>query len=497
VLLEETLVNTFMRRTARVTLMLGAMTLAGMAAASTPAPRLADDPRVADALQLWAEWVEYQAGINRVPGISLGVVHDQEVLGTRAFGFANPAAGLPATPDTLFSICSISKLFTSIALMQQRDAGRLRLDDPVAQHLDWFNIENLHPDGEALTIRGMLTHAAGLPRESDFPYWTDPDYPFPTREQLRARLGEQQTLYPAARYYQYSNLGLALVGEIVVERSGQPFDTYIREHILEPLGMTSTFTDIPLELHGQRLAVGHTALQRNGTRDVVAPFQARGIAPAAGFASSVNDLAKFAMWQFRVLEAGDEVLRSATLHEMHRVQWVDPDWKTTRGLGFAVLREGERTFVRHSGGCPGYFSEFRLEPASKIGVIVLSNAIGAEVHFYAARAFDLLGPAVAAALGAPADLPPRDPALERYTGVYASIWGQDAVVRWGDGLAILDLRSRDPKNDMEQLRRTGEHTFRRVRGDDGSLGETVYFEVGEDGAVRRFQQHSIWQDRVR
>jgi hypothetical protein len=94
-------------------------------------------------------------------------------------------------------------------------------------------------------------------------------------------------------------------------------------------------------------------------------------------------------------------------------------------------------------------------------------------------------------------VPPRDPVLERYTGVYANIWGQDAVVRWGDGLAILDLRSRDPKNDMELLRHTGEHTFRRVRGDDGSLGETVHFQVGEDGAVRRFQQHSIWMDKVR
>jgi CubicO group peptidase (beta-lactamase class C family) len=467
------------------------------AAVSAAPPRLADDPRVSDAIQLWAEWVEYQAAINRVPGVSLGIVHDQELLATRAFGLANPATGSPVTADTLFSICSISKLFTSIAVMQQRDAGKLRLDDPVAWHLDWFNIDNVHTDGEPITVRGLLSHAAGLPRESDFPYWTDPDYPFPTREQIRQRLGEQQTLYPAARYYQYSNLGLTLAGEIVVETSGETFDAYIRNHILAPLDMSSTFTEIPVELHGQRLAVGHTALRRDGTRAVVAPFRARGIAPAAGFASSVTDLAKFAMWQFRVLDQGDDALRSASLREMHRVQWVDPDWKTTRGLGFGVLRKGERTFVRHSGECPGYYSEFRLEPATRIGVIVLSNAIGAEVGFYAAKALDLVGPAVSAALDAPGDAPERDAGLDRYTGVYDSIWDQAAVVRWGDGLAILDLTSRDPRNDLQVLRRTGEHAFQRVRSDDQSPGETVVFEVGEDGAVRRFQQHSIWLDKVR
>ena len=86
--------------------------------------------------------------------------------------------------------------------MQLRDAGRLRLDDRVADHLDWLDIQDRHPDGEPITVRGLLTHAAGLPRESDFPYWTDPDFPFPTREQLRARLGDQETLYPASRYFQ-------------------------------------------------------------------------------------------------------------------------------------------------------------------------------------------------------------------------------------------------------------------------------------------------------
>jgi CubicO group peptidase (beta-lactamase class C family) len=484
------------RHAARCTTFFCALALSGAAAAA--APRLADDPRVADAVQLWAEWVEYQASVERIPGLSYGIVYDQELVTSGGFGEANPATGAPATPDTLYSICSISKLFTSVALMQQRDAGKLRLDDPVAQHLEWFDIQDAHPADAPITVRGLLTHSSGLPRESDFPYWTDRDYPFPTRDQIRARLGSQQTLYPSARYYQYSNLGLSLVGEIVITTSGQDFDTYLHESLLDPLGMSDTFTDIPVELRGTRMAIGHTALKRDGQREVVAPFQARGIAPAAGFASNVNDLAKFAMWQFRLLGDGDEeLLRASTLREMQRVHWVDPDWQTTWGLGFSVRREGERTYARHGGACPGYYSEFRLEPKTRVGAIVLTNAIGANVGFYAARAFDLIAPAIEAARKAPDKAPARDGDRDRYTGVYESIWGQVAVVPWEDGLAMLGLASRDPAQSMVRLQPAGEHTFRRVRTDDESLGETVYFEVDADGTVRRFQQHSIWMNKVR
>ena len=111
---------------------------AGLVRADEPAPRIADHPRVADAVAAWSVWAEYQAALDGVPGMSVAIVHDQEVVHLDAFGFADPETGREATPDTLYSICSISKLFTSIAVMQQRDAGRLDLDDPVGDHLPWF-----------------------------------------------------------------------------------------------------------------------------------------------------------------------------------------------------------------------------------------------------------------------------------------------------------------------------------------------------------------------
>ena len=280
--------------------------------------------------------------------------------------------------------------------------------------------------------------------------------------------------------------------------SGRSFDDYVRAEILDPLGMSDTFTEIPAEHHGGRLAIGHTARNRDGSRDPMPLFQARGIVPAAGFASTAEDLARFASWQLRLRgHGGNEVLRAATLREMQRVHWVDPDWETTYGLGFYVAKSGGLTLIEHGGACPGYFSQVAIEPKSKLGVIVLSNAIGTEVDLYVEQAVALIGPAVKAARDDSDGLPERDPELDRYVGVYDSDWGQEAIVRWKDGLAMLSLSTRKPGDGLAKLKKAGEHTFRRIRKDDESLGETVVFEVNERGVVTRFIQHSNWAVKVR
>ena len=249
---------------------------------------LSEDPRVASALRLLEVWVDAQLAYEQIPGISAAVVHDQTLVWSRGFGYSDLETKSPATSQTIYSICSISKLFTSIGIMQLRDRGLLRLDDPVASHLAWFSMKQAYPDGPPVTIEGILTHSSGLPRESDFPYWTGPDFTFPTREQVIARLSGQETLYPAFTYYQYSNLGLTLAGEIVAAVSGEPYAQYVQANILDPLGLDDTSPEIPPEHQGGRLATGYGAKTRDGTRRKLPLLQVRGIAPAAGFASGVR-----------------------------------------------------------------------------------------------------------------------------------------------------------------------------------------------------------------
>ncbi|HSP82134.1 MAG TPA: serine hydrolase domain-containing protein, partial [Gillisia sp.] len=291
---------------------------------------------LSDAFHLIDIWLEAQVQYDNLPGLSVGIVKDQELLWTKGYGYSNVEDQVAATPKTIYSICSISKLFTSIAIMNLYEEGKIRLDDPVSDHLPDFNIQQKYEESGPITIRSILTHSSGLPREADAAYWTGPDFPFPTSEEMKDKLGNQETLYSASTYWQYSNLGMSLLGEVIEKVSGVSYDRYIEDLILKPLQLNNTKTILPEDQWGRQMATGYSSLKRDGSRNVMQLFDARGIKAAAGFSSTVEDLAKFSSWQFRLLKNGkEEILKPATLKEMQRVHWVDPDFNTFWGLGFS------------------------------------------------------------------------------------------------------------------------------------------------------------------
>jgi CubicO group peptidase (beta-lactamase class C family) len=440
-------------------------------------------PTTAQAIELAKRWLDAQRSYDGIPGVSVAVVKDQKELWLDGSGVADPAANRAADPDTLYSICSVSKLFTSLAVMQLRDQGKLSLEDPLSKHLSWFHMKPA-AEGREATIEGVLTHSAGLPRETDIPYWSG-TFDFPTHEQIVERVASQEALYPSERYFQYSNLGLTLAGEVVSAVSGQPYADYVKQHLLAPIGLTSTYPEIPLHEKGKRLAVGYSAKRRDGTRAALAPFQARGVAPAAGYASTARDLAHFAEWQFRVLaNKDDKVIDPRTLREMYRPHFVDPDFNTFWGLGFAVRKSGDDVFVGHGGSCPGFRTDVRLKADDKVGVIALANASGVDAGGYTMAIYKIIAPAI------DSDTKPKTD-LSAYTGSYSQFpWGGETiVVPWGDELISIDVPTMDPMKNPERLRKVGDNQFRRVR-DDGALGETVTFEIGPDGRATKFWQFS-------
>ncbi len=453
------------------------------------------DPRFQQALDLFEVWLEARMDYEKIPAVSVGLVHDQDLVWAKGYGYAHPESGVEATPSTMYSICSISKLFTSIGVMQQRDAGKLRLDDPVSEILPWYDVEQAYPGGPPVRVEGILTHSSGLPRESAHPYWTGPEFPFPTREEIIDGLSDQETLYPGERYFQYSNLGMALAGQIVEQASGMTYDDYIRAQILDPLGMSDTYTDIPEQHRGGRYATGYGRLKRDGMRPEAPFFQAHGIAPAAGFSSTVEDLARLASWQFRLLEnGGTEILDVNTLREMHRVHWVDPDFDSMWGLGFSVgERDGERT-VGHGGSCPGFRTTFQLLPAKKLAGIAMINAQANPSDVWA-RMMSTVGAALESIQSDPGGGTARPASLAEYEGLYESNWGESAILRWDDSLISVGLPTGDPVNAMTKLRRTGDDIFQRVR-DDGELGEAYIFQRDESGAIESYTVHGNFSRKV-
>jgi len=248
---------------------------------------LSTDPGVRSGLDLLAASLEAQLAYGGAPGISPGlsiaIVHDQTVVWTRGFGFADSETARPATPDTLYRIGSITKLFTATAIMQLRDAGKVRLDDPVATYLPWFEIPGV--DGKAITVRHLMTHTSGLPREAAFPYWMDDR--FPTWDEIKSKLQLQTQILRSETQWKYSNLAVALAGEVVAAVSGEPWADYVRAHVLAPLGMTVTLTGAPAP-DDPAFAAGY-ARQLPGSPRTRAPWtDLKAIGAAGGMTTSVG-----------------------------------------------------------------------------------------------------------------------------------------------------------------------------------------------------------------
>jgi CubicO group peptidase (beta-lactamase class C family) len=289
---------------------------------------------------------------------------------------------------------------------------------------------------------------------------------------------------------------MALAGEVVVAVSGIPYADYVQKHIIDPLGLKDTFPEIPAQHKGGRLATGYSRRQRDQSRNAIPFYFVHGIAPAAGFASTVEDLGRFASWQFRLLEkGGNEILSSNTLREMHRVHWMDQDWKSRRALGFSVWRHDDKTFVGHGGSCPGYKSHLAMCPKEKIAVIVMSNAREVRPSLYTEQIFDIISPAISDAIKSPGKAREADPDLKKFVGRYERS-SESYVLIWQGELAIVYLPTNNPLNSLTELKRIEGNVFRRVR-DDGSLAETVVFETGPDGKVQHYIRHSNYYTRIK
>jgi len=451
------------------------------------------DKDYTEAFELVDVWLDAQKDFENLPGLSAIVVEDQEVLWSGGFGMSNREKKLKTDSSTICSICSISKLFTSVAVMKLYDEGKLRLDDRVSELLPAFDLDQKFPDSGPITIRTLLTHSSGLPRESAHPYWTGPDFPFPTKEEIDSNLSEQETLYPASTYFQYSNLGLSLLGEIVEEVSGVPFDEYVQTNILEPLGLGDTRTELPEDLYGSQLAIGYSAEMRNGKRNKVNFFQANGITPAAGFSSTVVDLGKFASWQFRLHDTTiAEILKPSTLKNMQRVHYTDPNWETTWGLGFVVFKGSNgNTWVGHGGSCPGYRSSLQIDLKRKMAFSVMINSSGTNPGKYVRGINSILGKVESSD-------EEKDPVdLSEYVGYYSPMpwWSEEYIATWNGKLVSLPLPTDEPGERMTFYKHIEGDTFRRIRDND-ELGETIIFERDENGKIYRYMQHNNYQKRI-
>jgi D-alanyl-D-alanine carboxypeptidase len=447
---------------------------------------LARKPEVAASLTVLDAWITATVAQREQPGLSIGIVYDQDLIWAKGYGYAELERRVPATAATIYRIASISKLFTATAIMQLRDAGKLQLDDPVSARLPWFSIKKTYEGGPPITIRQLITHTSGLPREVSGVNWSA--HTFPSRDDMLRTLPAQETVFLPQTEWKYSNLAVSLAGEIVAEVSGEPWAQYVERHLLQPLGMVATRSVPVANMPG--LAVGYGRRVPGRARSVE-PFVDMGAeSPAANLASSVEDLAKFVSLQFRDRPVGGpQVLQGSTLREMQRVQWLRPDWQSGWGLGFSIRRVGDQVRIGHPGNLPGYLTRLEIVPAQKLGVIVLTNANDGDPLRYVDQAFTLVGPTVARAVAAPPTPSVPDPAWQQYVGRYAWKFSERQIAILNGELTMIAPEDDNPWNSRLILKPVGPHTFRVVAPgfSFGAIGELLTFEMDSSGKVARLR----------
>ncbi len=454
----------------------------GLAAAAGNASDSSLEARVEAASRLIDVWIGENLAYHQWPSVAVGVVHGGELVWAKGYGTADAAGAVPVTATTRHRLGSVSKVFTATLVMILRDQGKLALDDPITRFLPGFEIENPFPGSAPISVRHLLTHTAGLPREGAFPYWAT--HVFPGRAELLEATAGQSLVHPPGTTYKYSNLGVALLGAIVEEATGLTYAEALRRHLLEPLGMANT-TAAPSPSEIESLAAARMRREPQGRR-LHTYYDTGAVAAAANVVSTVADLSRFAALH---LGYRPDVLAERTRLEMQRLQFIYPSWSGGRGLGFAVSRDQGKELVSHGGWIGGHRSQLTFSPGEDLAVIVLTSADDVSPAFVGApvrRVFaeHLSGP----------DPLPNEPAWSAYEGRYTDPWGWEyTVMALGGELVIYDHNyppDDDPKSSLTPLTPIGPHLFRM---DDG---ENVRFEVDAGGRAIRFIRRVEPMERI-
>src|SRR6266508_3860732 len=259
-------------------------------------------------------FVQKEMAAQRIPGLALGIVKGNRIAYLRGFGKADES-GRAVTPQTPFILGSVSKSFTALAIMQLVEAGKVELDAPVQRYLPWFRVAD-EAASTQITVRHLLNQTSGISSKTGKSFQGNGDISDEALERTVRKLSSAQLFAPPGTIHQYSTINYSVLGLIVQTVSGQSYESYIQEHIFDPLEMQHSFTS-HTEAQPQGLAAGyHYWFGFPAPADL--PYN-RGLVPAGYLISSAEDMTHYLIAQLndgRYRTAS--VLSPAEIAELHQ-----------------------------------------------------------------------------------------------------------------------------------------------------------------------------------
>jgi CubicO group peptidase (beta-lactamase class C family) len=317
----------------------------------------------------------------KVPGMSVAIVKDGEIVFEEGFGLAEVGKKDKVDENTLYAIASNTKAFIAASLATLEESGKLDLDDKVIEHLPYFELYDSYATSEAI-IRDLLSHRLGLGTFSGDVIWYKSNF---TAEEVVTRARFVPQAYSFRGGYGYSNLMFIAAGEVIHSASGIPWDQYVKNTFFNPLGMTRTQTSTDDLAGMENVATPHKPA--DGINKPIAWTNWDNMGAAGGIISSVHDMA---LWMNLHLSKGiwedDTIFSPAIQNEMwnsHNIQKVSlgsREYMPSRhfrsyGLGWGLYDYHGRMVVNHGGGYDGMYSRVVMVPEENLGVVVLTNSM--------------------------------------------------------------------------------------------------------------------------
>jgi CubicO group peptidase (beta-lactamase class C family) len=331
------------------------------------------------------ELIEEHAEMRNIPGITYGVVVDDRLVLDSATGLINLEKKLPASTQSCFRIASMTKSFTAMAIMKLRDEGRLSLSDPVSDYIpEMTGIEYPTSDAPLIDIEHLLTMTAGFPEDNP---WGDRQLDEP--DEMLIDLIDDGISFsnPPSYQYEYSNTGYALLGNIISRVSGKPYQEYIRESILYPLGMNNTYWEYD-RIPEDKLVIGYRWEDEKWNLEPMLHDGSYGA--MGGLITSIEDFSKYVSYHLSAWppRSGTETgpVKRSTLREMQTPQFARLYAEATdfngkpcpaiSGYGYGLgISTGCHGLLRvsHGGALPGFGSNYVFFPEYGIGIMAFGN----------------------------------------------------------------------------------------------------------------------------
>ncbi len=438
-------------------------------------------------------WLPYKIQYDRIPGLSVGIVHNGTLVYQKGFGYADLEKKIPATANTSYRIASISKTFTAVAIMQLVEKGKIRLDDTVQHYLPWFRAKSKDGDAANITIRQLLSHTAGVFRDGVTPHWVT-DH-FPDAAALRRSVSRKTVVYENLTRFKYSNFGLAVLGQVIQKASGVSYNTYVTNNIIKRLGMERTAPDYTKKVDAW-LAQGYSRPIPGIKREAFRHAATNTYAPATGFLSNVHDLAKYLSALSLKRNKPLKLLGRESKKVMMKEFWSEREDDRMYGLGFSVWKNEKRKIIGHGGGFAGFITQMSLDVENDIGVIVLSNSNDSSASEINDGILTTIYSFVDKTVEMTAGKKLRHP--EKYEGAYRSRWGDEIVVYVENKLIAFDPQTNSPMQRVTVLSWKEKQAFlMETKVDYDSPGELARFVLDKKlGKAKKLFWGSMPLDRI-